>query len=400
MPITAGDGAKFYWFVLVISSCVFGAAIAQRVPEDYDDDDPFKDMTKCSKGYCVAIHMCKNGSIAFEGEGLIEERFGGDEYPDLLEVSTDVDDNSDECEAFLLKCCQHGDQQPPPPYTIPNPTAAPMTCGKGHPQGFIYRVTNDKSVAQYGEFPWTAGLFRDDPMADDPQYFCAGSLVHRQVVLTAAHCLRNFSDPYGLTVRLGDWDIVNAREPNRHVDFTVRKIVKHEDWHPRKYHNDLALLVLDKPATLGPNINTVCLPEVDESFNGKRCEAVGWGKDAKKGTYAEVLKKVQLPIVEHRACQRMLRRTALGPIFQLHSSFLCAGGEAGVDTCKGDGGAPLMCDRGDGTYVQAGIVAWGMGCAKADVPGVYVKVAKFSEWIEDQLSLEGLSFDVRSAKLN
>lgn len=41
------------------------------------------------------------------------------------------------------------------------------------------------------------------------------------------------------------------------------------------------------------------------------------------------------------------------------------GGEPGKDTCKGDGGSPLVCgipntiDR----YYQSGIVAWGIGCA-------------------------------------
>ena len=29
--------------------------------------------------------------------------------------------------------------------------------------------------------------------------------------------------------------------------------------------------------------------------------------------------------------------------WNLHSSELCAGGEVGVDTCDGEGGAPLVC---------------------------------------------------------
>lgn len=42
-------------------------------------------------------------------------------------------------------------------------------------------------------------------------------------------------------------------------------------------------------------------------------------------------------------CENALRTTRLGHQFQLHSSFVCAGGEAGKDTCKGDGGSPLVC---------------------------------------------------------
>merc|ERR1711890_19914 len=60
-------------------------------------------------------------------------------------------------------------------------------------------------------------------------------------------------------------------------------------------------------------------------------------------------------------CEASLRRTRLGGKFQLDNSFLCAGGVPGKDTCKGDGGSPLVCPSKTfpNRYVQAGIVAWG-----------------------------------------
>merc|ERR1719422_2003778 len=61
---------------------------------------------------------------------------------------------------------------------------------------------------------------------------------------------------------------------------------------------------------------------------------------------------------------RRLRSTRLGQRFRLDPSFMCAGGVPGKDTCKGDGGGPLVCATYDepDTYRQAGIVAWGIGC--------------------------------------
>lgn len=47
-----------------------------------------------------------------------------------------------------------------------------------------------------------------------------------------------------------------------------------------------------------------------------------------------ILKKVEVPIVPREKCIKALRTTRLGPIFKLHESFICAGGEEGKDTCR------------------------------------------------------------------
>merc|ERR1712088_173500 len=67
---------------------------------------------------------------------------------------------------------------------------------------------------------------------------------------------------------------------------------------------------------------------------------------------------------------------------------ICAGGIAGKDTCKGDGGSPLVCQsKGDPfTYVQAGVVAWGIGCGEDATPGVYASVSKAVCWIDYAMS--------------
>ena len=50
--------------------------------------------------------------------------------------------------------------------------------------------------------------------------------------------------------------------------------------------------------------------------------------------YATVQKEVIVPLVDSATCQDLMRRTRLGQYFNLHKSFVCAGGQDGVDTCQ------------------------------------------------------------------
>merc|ERR1712008_101098 len=54
----------------------------------------------------------------------------------------------------------------------------------------------------------------------------------------------------------------------------------------------------------------------------------------------------------------------------------------------GDGGSPLVCPSkyDPSTYVQAGMVAWGIGCGEDGTPGVYASVSKALCWIDYAMS--------------
>lgn len=65
---------------------------------------------------------------------------------------------------------------------------------------------------------------------------------------------------------------------------------------------------------------------------------------------------------------------------------ICAGEkDGGRDACQGDSGGPLFCRSvsNSSEWYLAGVVSHGEGCARADEPGVYTRVALFLDWISE-----------------
>ena len=227
-------------------------------------------------------------------------------------------------------------------------------------------------------------------------YTCGGSLISVKVVLTAAHCVTDKNkfqiNPNKIIVRAGEWDTNTINEVLPHQNMRIEKIIRHRSFNPGNLFNDIALLQLRNNFQLNKHIRPICLPEarVSDLNDYEDCYATGWGKDKFEsgGEYQVIMKKIKLPLIERNRCQQLFRSTRLGLYFELHESFICAGGESKKDTCKGDGGGPLVCRKNNTNYYeQMGITAWGIGCGEKGIPGAYVNVALFRAWIQSNLQL-------------
>lgn len=258
-------------------------------------------------------------------------------------------------------------------------------CGRRNAAGVVGRVKTpyyEEGDTDFGEYPWQAAILKRDRV--DMVYVCGASLIDDRHLITAAHCVNKLK-AYDLQVRLGEWDVQSEDEFFPNVDYDVDEVILHPDFYAGMLHNDIAILRIVSRVEFGryPHIAPVCLPEPHSHFEGKGCQVTGWGKDTfgKVGKFQAVLKKVDVPVIRKSQCEDALRRTRLGRSFRLHDGMSCAGGEEGKDACKGDGGGPLVCRGSGGEYQLAGVVSWGIGCGERGVPGVYVDIPFYVDWI-------------------
>lgn len=92
------------------------------------------------------------------------------------------------------------------------------------------------------------------------------------------------------------------------------------------------------------------------------------------GNDSTVLQHVQVPVITNEQCREKYRSIGkLKADSQFDDHVLCAGfTEGGKDSCKGDSGGPLMLpNQKDGKFYfyQIGVVSWGIGCARPNIPG-------------------------------
>ncbi|XP_077359587.1 transmembrane protease serine 9-like [Festucalex cinctus] len=228
-------------------------------------------------------------------------------------------------------------------------------------------------VAQEGSWPWQASL------QSLGIHVCAGSLINKEWVLSAAHYFSNTSTS-GWEISLGRQNL-QGNNPNE-VTRTVDAIILHPDFDIFSLDNDIALLRLSSPVTFSDYIRPVCLAANTSVINnGTDSWVTGWAtvQEGEPLPFPATLQEVEVPVLGNRQCSCLIG-AGLVTDNMICSGFL----EGGIDACQGDAGGPMVSEQ-DSIWIQSGIISFGLGCSQPNSPGVYVRVSRYQSWINSHI---------------
>ncbi len=236
------------------------------------------------------------------------------------------------------------------------------------------------TAATEGDWPWIVSVEYASTASTDPynSHFCGGSLIASNWVLTAAHCAED-QTASGIVVRVGAYDLSSTATAG--TLSAVDRILIHPGYDSSTYDNDLALLHL-KTSMSSETLAPIGYSSMSSLAAGTSLTVMGWGATIENSpyNYPSVLRQVTIPLISDSTCASAYPDAITG-------NMVCAGEmSGGKDSCYGDSGGPLIYGSDASSAQQVGVVSWGDGCAEANKPGVYTRVANYIDWLTQHQS--------------
>jgi secreted trypsin-like serine protease len=259
----------------------------------------------------------------------------------------------------------------------PEGRGSPVTGDRSRPAGGprAYASIVGGRFARAGQFPWLARVLARRGRVLDA---CSGTVVARDVILTAGHCVEDVQTgtPYAAT----EFQVhMSANSAGQLSSARVFRVLVYPGFERSSGVGDVALLELSTPVAAPP----IPLAGEGEAWpSGTRALMAGWGRDGAAAP-TQLLRWANTVVQSPEWCAQRLRG------FHVRRQ-MCVMNSPRDNTagCIGDSGGPLLVKRGQATVeigVLDGSVVRGskvLTCLTTE-PTVYANSSVISRWVHE-----------------
>jgi len=237
-------------------------------------------------------------------------------------------------------------------------------------------------------------------------YNCGGTLISKDVILSAAHCFYNDTgelEVTGIQVYIRGYS-QDGYTRGFMADGVMKPSIYNPDENDGTMVGDIALVHL-KNTSRNPNyyVEPVQLASGDGNSNIRRSKITenagmfiiaGYG-ETEDDDYSADLLFASVPYVSRKAAQVFLDENDLGQMEKDH--FGAGYDEESQESCQGDSGGPLIIPgktswgnvgvKGVSSDVQVGVASYGadVECGEVGTVGFYTNVTRWYDWIQDTI---------------
>ncbi|MCK1797701.1 serine protease [Streptomyces sp. XM4193] len=260
-----------------------------------------------------------------------------------------------------------------------SPLSRRALCASGVVAALVAGVAPAQAISGGEEATATYSFMASLQERESGEHFCGGTLVDRQWILTAEHCLlarddasgNELTDPEQIRVRLGS----NDRTKGGVIRHGTRIAVAPKDG---EIGQDMALLKLDAPVDAA----LATLPDT-ASEPGQAVRTIGWGNheipEDPTGPWPPLpikLRQLDTHVIEDDRCPGMSGEPILSR--ELCVEALPGEGKWPQTTRSGDSGGPLLVKAGD-SWTVVGVVSRG----SREQHAIFGSTHGELEWIEE-----------------
>ncbi|XP_023248443.1 serine protease persephone-like [Copidosoma floridanum] len=229
----------------------------------------------------------------------------------------------------------------------------------------------------YPQFPYMVAVYSDS-------LICGGVLIKPNIVLTAAHCVKDAKNPpkkvYAGVIDLNDPEFFYATQSKR-ID-AIYAHAKYQSNENETYPiNDIALLKLESSFKLGFAVNVLELPNKEDDIHNQIAifSGYGWdtveittnseGKSVRQGSPSLFLKYAEVAV--DAPSDDYPKTIIRGQMLQIY--------EGKTGACVGDDGGPLVTNE---NKVIGILNTFTYECDETSSPSYYTRVSQYLDFIQ------------------